>query len=70
MHQTEIIDNRRRIFLIRVAKSLGIAAVGGITWSGIVREVASAPLVLRPPGALNEADFLAQCVKCGLCVES
>lgn len=25
---------------------------------------------LRPPGALNEADFLSACVRCGLCVEA
>ena len=30
---------------------------------------AAAPaLALRPPGALPEADFLAACVRCGLCV--
>lgn len=26
------------------------------------------PTALRPPGALAEADFLAACVRCGLCV--
>jgi polyferredoxin/formate hydrogenlyase subunit 6/NADH:ubiquinone oxidoreductase subunit I len=26
------------------------------------------PAVLRPPGSLNEADFLLRCVKCGLCM--
>ncbi len=70
MNQTDNIDDHRRRFLIRVAKSVGLAAVGGITWSGVVREVASSPLVLRPPGALAEEEFLAQCVKCGLCVEA
>lgn len=27
------------------------------------------PEVIRPPGALAERDFLAACVRCGLCVE-
>jgi len=32
------------------------------------RAGAKAPTALRPPGALAESDFLAACVRCGLCV--
>ncbi len=66
----EKIDARRRRFLVQLMKSAGLAAVGGIAWSGVVHEVASSPLVLRPPGALDTDEFLAHCIKCGLCVQA
>jgi ferredoxin len=28
------------------------------------------PALIRPPGALNETDFLAKCIKCGNCMRS
>ena len=28
------------------------------------------PALVRPPGALNEIDFLAKCIKCGNCIRS
>ncbi len=31
---------------------------------------ARAPALLRPPGAQSEPDFLAACIRCGLCVEA
>lgn len=38
-------------------------------WAYLVREQSRAePFALRPPGALEERDFLAACIKCGLCV--
>ena len=55
-----------------VAGSLGAAAsaalVGG--GAGLFARHASAlpPQALRPPGALAEKDFMATCVRCGLCV--
>ena len=30
---------------------------------------ASDPMLIRPPGALNEIDFLAVCARCGLCMK-
>jgi ferredoxin-type protein NapG len=65
----EPISDRRRFFL-NSARSLGLAALGGITWSAYVGEVAASPLVLRPPAALKEEDFLAACIKCGMCVNA
>ena len=56
----------RRGFLSR----LTAAAVGGVVWGGYVTEGKSASLVLRPPGALPEKDFLGKCIKCGICVEA
>lgn len=58
----------RRTFLLNTLKSIGIAVAGGALWGGFVKETKSAPLILRPPGALPENDFLARCTKCGLCV--
>ena len=51
-------------------QSVGLTALGGLLWSGYTDEVKASPLVLRPPGALNEEDFLKACIKCGLCVEA
>lgn len=59
----------RREFLGRAARGAGAAALGGVTWSYVVdRQVRATPFALRPPGALPEADFRAQCIKCGQCV--
>ncbi|MEW6602156.1 MAG: ferredoxin-type protein NapG [Nitrospirota bacterium] len=60
----------RRDFLLKSIKSLGLATAGGLVWTGFIEEGRSAPLVLRPPGALPEKQFIASCVKCGMCVEA
>lgn len=61
-------DRKRREFLALLARGAAAAAVGGVVWGGAVRTDVRAPLVLRPPGALAESDFLAKCLRCGLCV--
>ncbi len=60
----------RRDFFARLTKGAAAAAVGGVVWGGFVREAKDAPLALRPPGALPEADFMTKCIRCGLCVEA
>ena len=60
----------RRTFLLNSIKSLGLATAGGFAWSGFIGEGKSAPLILRPPGALPEKEFLASCTKCGMCIEA
>jgi len=60
----------RRAFLLKGLKSLGLAAAGGLAWSGFIKQGTSAPLILRPPGALPEKEFIASCIKCGMCVEA
>ena len=60
----------RRDFLLKAFKGLGLAATGGLAWSGFIEEGKTAPLILRPPGALPEDDFIASCLKCGMCVEA
>ena len=53
-----------------MARSVGLAGLAGLTWSAYVDEVTASTLILRPPGALKEEDFLATCIKCGMCVEA
>lgn len=60
----------RREFFLNGARSAGLLALGGLVWSAYVDEVTASTLLLRPPGALIEEDFLSTCIKCGLCVEA
>jgi len=60
----------RRKFILNMAKGVGYAAVGGFLWSAYLDEAEASPLVLRPPAAIAEKDFLKTCIKCGLCVEA
>jgi len=56
--------------MLKTAQSVGLATLGGVLWSGYADEAKASPLVLRPPGALAEEDFLKACIKCGLCSEA
>jgi ferredoxin-type protein NapG len=67
---TEEPINERRTFFLTIARAAGLAALGGLIWSAYVDEVTSNRLLLRPPGALPEIDFLKTCIKCGMCVEA
>lgn len=64
-----VITDRRR-FISLMAQSVGLTALGGMVWTGYVEEAKAAPLILRPPGARVEEDFLRMCIKCGQCVEA
>ncbi|CAA6812615.1 MAG: Ferredoxin-type protein NapG (periplasmic nitrate reductase) [uncultured Sulfurovum sp.] len=63
-------SKNRRNFMATTVQSIGLTALGGMLWSGYTDSVKASPLVLRPPGALPEVDFLTACIKCGLCVEA
>ncbi|MCF6244203.1 MAG: ferredoxin-type protein NapG [Sulfurovum sp.] len=63
-------SKNRRNFMATTFQSVGLAALGGMLWSGYTDSVKASPLVLRPPGALKEEDFLTACIKCGLCAEA
>jgi len=63
-------NNNRRKFMATTLQSVGLTALGGLLWSGYCNEAKASPLVLRPPGALQEDDFLKACIKCGLCAEA
>lgn len=59
----------RRRFLANIARTAAGAGVFGLGVGLFAGQSRALPVVaLRPPGALNEADFLAACVRCGLCV--
>ncbi len=68
MKQDTVSDRRK--FILSLARGAGLSAMGALVWSAYVEEVKAAPLVLRPPAARDEADFLKTCIKCGLCVEA
>ncbi len=46
--------------------ALSALAVGFVGVAGAMAKPAAA--LLRPPGALHEADFLARCLRCGQCI--
>ncbi|WP_153130899.1 4Fe-4S dicluster domain-containing protein [Dechloromonas hortensis] len=56
----------RRKFL----QSVGLAGgVIGLSLLGYIPVSSAKTPRLRPPGALNESDFLSSCIKCGQCVQ-
>ena len=63
-------NNPRRKFLLNSAQAVALASIGGLVWSAFLKESKANPLILRPPGALEEKEFLKHCIKCGLCVEA
>jgi len=62
--------SQRRRFLTGVAHNVGLGVMGGLLWAGYADKAKSSSLTLRPPGALDEPDFLRACIKCGLCAEA
>lgn len=57
----------RRKFLQSVGLTAGVVGVSLLGYIP-VKASARAP-ILRPPGSLDEDDFLASCIKCGQCVQ-
>lgn len=60
-------DMSRRGFVVALAS--GIAAVPMVRLGGYTDQNWN-PAVIRPPGALREADFLSRCIKCGQCMRA
>jgi ferredoxin-type protein NapG len=69
-HNSKVEISDRRKFISLMAQGVGISALGGLVWIGYLEEAKSSPLVLRPPGALSESDFLNMCIKCGQCAQA
>lgn len=62
-------DKSRRRFFGDVARTAGGAVLLGLGLGLYARKSVSLPAeVMRPPGAIEDADFLGACVRCGLCV--
>ncbi len=57
----------RRRFLRTVGLFIGVMGTSLATLLPVVAKLI--PPKLRPPGAIEEQDFLASCIKCGQCVQ-
>lgn len=62
--------SERRRFILHALQGIGLATIGALTWSAYLYEAKGSSLVLRPPGALPESEFVSHCIRCGLCVEA
>lgn len=60
----------RRDVLKNGFKTLSLLASGGFVFSVLTPANAKSSIFLRPPGSIDEADFLKKCIKCGLCVQA
>ena len=59
----------RRKFLVNIARTAGGVSLMGLGLGLYSRQSMSLPAqALRPPGVGEEKDFLAACIRCGLCV--
>lgn len=66
-HKPSQMDRRR--FLKGSARGVAGCAVAGMGLTHMISDARALPAqALRPPGALAEDDFLAACIRCGLCV--
>ncbi len=59
-------EQARRRFLRALIGGSALLAAGGAGWLPLAQ---GGTARLRPPGALEEDDFLASCIKCGQCVQ-
>jgi ferredoxin-type protein NapG len=60
----------RRDILKKLFKGAAVAGSGGLIWGMAIEETKADVATLRPPGAINDKDFLKACIKCGKCVEA
>ena len=63
---TEKMRRARRKFMRSIALAAGVLGVAALGYLPVSLARAHR---LRPPGALDESDFLASCIKCGQCVQ-
>lgn len=62
-------SHARRKFLLDLAKTATVVGLSGVGIAMYSRQASSMPaMAVRPPGALPEEDFMARCIRCGLCV--
>ena len=61
-------DLERRKFLAALSVGAVVGLAGGFSMKKIRPGERSEDLLVRPPGAMRESDFLTRCTACGLCV--
>ena len=59
-------EKARREFIRSMVMGAGMVGIAGLGYYPVVK---SDTIRLRPPGALEEDEFLASCIKCGQCVQ-
>ncbi|WP_027327275.1 ferredoxin-type protein NapG [Helicobacter pametensis] len=65
----EKFNPERRKAILKWVNGIGALSLGAMVWSTHLNGV-SRPIALRPPAAGSEEEFLASCIRCGLCVEA
>jgi ferredoxin-type protein NapG len=60
----------RRDLFVKGAQIGAYTLVGGVIWAALLHESRANAFAPRPPGALAEAELLAACIKCGICVDA
>lgn len=60
----------RREAILKVFQGAGLLGLGGLVWGAFLNKAKVSKLVLRPPAAIEENDFIAACIKCGSCVQA
>ena len=66
---TSRMHGNRREFVTRSAQAAGSVSLLGLLLGSYSVQSQSGPVsALRPPGAIDEAEFTGACVRCGLCV--
>ncbi len=68
--QKQTKNTSRREAILKVFQGAGILSLGGLVWGAYLNKAKASKLVLRPPAALKEDDFLKACIKCGACVQA
>ncbi len=63
-------SNSRRDALKTMFRGIGVLGLGGSVWGSAAIKLKASELTLRPPGALEEEDFVKACIRCGTCVEA
>lgn len=59
--------NRREV-IRKLLQSSGFIGMGGLMWGGYLDEAKAIEIILRPPAAIDEPNFIKACIKCGACV--
>ena len=62
--------NSRRKALKTIFRGAGLLGFGGAVWGTAVNKIKASDIVLRPPGAIEEKNFIKACIRCGTCVEA